>query len=302
MNKKKEAALFIFFAIVVLARIVLETAVFSKRNYFGYFVTLHHFSWYMFVFFYFCMCARHILGMKVEKIRYLSLLSPVIFVPIIHSLITGKRLALEYLRGDISKILFDFLTLYRFNRRNSEFFYEMLILLAVFVIGSWIISKDFRRTLLNVIFGFYGSMVFAGLHLFGVYPRTKAYIRVYTALKNHQLMALIYFSLAMLVFLIYNLPENKKRFLENKMRFTVAVSAGVIISLVFNFMFFESLYGKVPKVADMFLITIPFLIGSIAVSSLSKKVSSTLRAGNFFPVFLILFSVFLVVGIYTQIY
>ena len=302
MNKKKETSFFIFFAVVVFIRIVLETAVFSKKHYFGYFVTLHHFSWYMFVFFYFCMCARHILGMKTEKIRYLALLSPVIFVPIIHSVITGKRLALEYLRGNFSSVVFDFLTLYRFNKRNSEFFYEMLILLTVFVIGSWFISKDFRRTLLNVIFGFYGSMVLAGLHLFGVYPKTKAYFRIYTSLKNHQLMALIYFSLSMLVLLIYNLPENRKRFLENKVRFIIAVSIGVIFSLAFNFLFFESLYGKVPRVADMFLMCVLYAVVAVAFFSLSKRVSSTLRAGIFFPVFLILFSASIVVGIYSRIY
>jgi len=302
MNKKKEAALFIFFAVVILVRIVLETAIFSKKHYFGYFVTLHHFSWYMFVFFYFCMCSRHILGMKIEKIRYLALLSPVVFIPIIHSLITGKKLALEYLRGNIFSVLSDFATLYRFNKRNSEFFYEMLILLALFVVGSWLVSKDFRRTLLNVIFGFYGSMVFAGLHLFGIYPKTKAYFKIHTALKNHQLMALVYFALAILVFLIYNLPENKKSFLENKLHYLVVIGIGSVFSIGFNFLFFESLYGKVPKTVDMFLMMVPFTVFAVAVFSLGKKVSHTLRAGKFFPVFLIIFSSLIVGGIYSGIY
>jgi hypothetical protein len=115
-------------------------------------------------------------------------------------------------------------------------------------------------------------------------------------------MALIYFSLAMLVFLIYNLPENKKRFLENKMRFTTAVSAGVVFSLMFNCLFFESLYGKAPRAADMFLMSIPFAVSTASVVSFSKRIISTLRAGYFFPVFLVLFSTFLVVGIYTRIY
>jgi len=302
MNKKKEASLFIFFIVIVLIRIVLETAVFSRKHYFGYFVTFHHMTWYMFVFFYFCACTRHILGMKIEKIRYLAFLSPVIFVPIIHSVITGKRLALEYLRGNVSSVLFDFATLYRFNRRNSEFFYEMLILLIFFVVGSWLISKDFRRTLLNVIFGFYGSMVFAGLHLFGVYPRTKAYFRIFTSLKNHQLMALIYFGLAVTAFFIYNFPENKKRFLENKVRYLVASALGATVSIVFNLLFFERLYGRALKTADIFLMLIPFLVFSIASSSLTTRVSRSLRAGVFFPVFLSLISLLIVGGIYCGIY
>lgn len=302
MNKKKEAALFIFFAVVVLIRVVLETAVFSKKHYFGYFVTLHHFSWYMFVFFYFCSCCRHILGMKIEKIRYIALLSPVIFVPIVHSVITGKKLALEYLRGNFFSVLSDFATLYRFNKRNSEFFYEMLVLLVFFIIGSWLVSKNFRRTLLNVIFGFYGSMIFAGLHLFGVYPRTKAYFKIHTALKNHQLMTLIYFALAMLVFFIYNLPENKKRFLENKFHYLVVIIIGSAFSIGFNFFFFESFYGKVPKTADLFLMVVPFTVFALAAFSLGERVSHTLRAGKFFPVFLIIFSLLVVGGIYSGIY
>ena len=117
-----EISLFVFLFLVIFSRVYLETAVFAKKPFFSYFVATHHCAWFTFVFFYFALCARYILGLKPEKIPYLALLSPVIYVPLLHAWITGANLRLQYIRGDFSKALLDILTLYKFSEKNSQFF------------------------------------------------------------------------------------------------------------------------------------------------------------------------------------
>ena len=130
-SKIIEILLFIFLFLVIFSRVYLETAVFTKKPFFSYFVATHHCAWFTFVFFYFALCARYILGLKPEKIPYLALFSPVIHIPLLHAWISGESLRLQYLRGDFSKAFFDILTLYKFSEKDSQFFFEMKFSLSL---------------------------------------------------------------------------------------------------------------------------------------------------------------------------
>jgi hypothetical protein len=296
-EKTKIFLLYIFLFAVVLTRIYLETAMFSRRYFFSYFVTIHHFCWYMFVFHYFAMCSRYVLGMKRESVKYFALLSPVIFIPLIHSCFTEKKMNLEYLWGDLSRVLFNIATLYKFHPKNSFFFIEMAILLVIFIAGSWFISKSVRRTILNVIIGFYGSMILAGLHLFGVYPRTKAYFKIHTSLKNHPLLSLIYFSLFIAVFIIFSYPEIKKAFLKSKKSYLTAIAAAILISIPAALFGLVHFTGKPPQPADIFLIAVPFTALSTGITAMIKNNSTGFVAGRFFPFVFSLISVLILSGI-----
>ena len=103
-EKAKTISLYSFLFVVILTRVFLETAVFSKSYFFGYFVTIHHFCWYLFVFFYFSACCRYILGMKRESVKYLTLLSPVIFTPLVYAYFSGEKLRLQYMEGDLKEV------------------------------------------------------------------------------------------------------------------------------------------------------------------------------------------------------
>lgn len=300
-EKAKTVLLSSFLCAVILTRIVLETAFFAKNPFFGYFVTLHHFCWYMFVFFYFSACCRYILGMKRESVKYLTLLSPVIMIPIISAYLKEEKIQLAYMKGDFSEVAWNVMTLFKFHEKNSEFFPEMVVLLIFFIAGSWLISKSVRRTLLNVVFGFYGAAMFAGLHLFGVYPQTKAYFKVHTVLRNHQLLALIYLGFAVTFFMIYSYPEISKAFSKERFRYIILFISGVAVSLLFSGFGFEFFYGKVPMPADRFLLTIPFTVLSVSAAPLLGKSSNSFVAGKFFPLFFSVLSALILAGICLQV-
>lgn len=300
-EKAKTVLLSSFLCSVILTRIVLETAFFAKNPFFGYFVTLHHFCWYMFVFFYFSVCCRYILGMKKESVKYLALLSPVVMIPILSAYLKGDKIQLVYLKGDITEVAFNVLTLFRFHEKNSEFFPEMVVLLTLFIAGSWFISRSVRRTLLNVLFGFYGAAMFAGLHLFGVYPQTKAYFKVHTVLRNHQLLALIYLGFAVTFFMIYAYPEISKAFSKERFRYIILVISGVAVSLLFSGFGFEFFYGKPPMPADRFLLTMPFTVLSVSAYPLLGKSSNSFIAGKFFPAFFSILSFLIIAGMFSGI-
>ena len=204
-----EILLFVFLFSVIFSRVYLETAIFAKKPYFSYFVATHHCSWFTFVFFYFALCARYILGLKPEKIPYLAIFSPVIYVPLLHAWISGEKLRLQYLRGDFSKMVTDIFTFYWFSDQDSFFFFEMVALLIIFAVLSYIVSRSVLRTLLNMIVGFYGSMFLAGIQFFGVAPRTKAVFKIHTVFRNHILLSLIYFTAVIIAFSICFAPEIK---------------------------------------------------------------------------------------------
>jgi len=299
-EKTKTIFLYSFLFVVILSRIILETAYFAQNYFFSYFVTIHHFCWYLFVFFYFSICCRYILGMKRESAKYLAVASPVIFIPIISAYLKNEKLQLAYLKGDIGDVLFNVSTLFKFHEKNSEFFPEMVILLIIFIAGSWFISKSVKRTVLNVLFGFYGAAIFAGLHLFGVYPRTKAYFKIHTVLRNHQLLALIYFSLAVTFFVIYSYPEIKKAFSKTKFKYIVLFVTGICLSILSSKYIFEFFYSKMPESADKFLMTTPFVILAVSLFPIFGKSSNSFVAGKFFPAVFSILSVLIIAGIYLQ--
>ncbi|MGI6393387.1 MAG: hypothetical protein ACOX2F_01420 [bacterium] len=296
-EKTKTVLLYSFLFIVIATRVYLETAHFSKRVFFSYAVLLHHSSWYLFVVFYFFTCARYILGMKKESIKYLTLLSPVVMIPVMHACFTGKKLQLSYLKGSFQEVAFNVFTLFKFHGRNSEFFIEMIVLLVFFIAGSWFISKSVVRTLLNTLFGFFGAAMFAGLHLFGVYPKTKAYFKIHTVFPNHQLLALIYFGLATAVFILFSFPEIKKILLKEPFKYIFAAVLGVLISLPLTYYGVQFFYKTVPMKADLFLLGTTFAILVTALYATIKKNSGSFYAGRFFPIVFLTISTMIIVGL-----
>lgn len=285
-----EISLFIFLFFVIFSRVYLETAVFAKKPFFSYFVATHHCAWFTFVFFYFALCARYILGLKPDKIPYLALFSPVIYIPLIHALISGSKLKLQYIRGDFSKALFDILTLYKFSEHDSFFFFEMLAILVIFAVLSYIVSRSVLRTVLNIIVGFYGSMFLAGLQLFGVARRTKAYFPLNTVFKNHILLSLVYFTAVILAFSICFFPEIKELVKRNFKPLGVALCAGFSAPFViFNF------WQKPLNIADLILLTVTCTTTLFSLIFLQKE--TNLPGGRFFPFVFSVFPLVLILGI-----
>lgn len=301
-EKTKDIILYLFLYFIIFIRVFLETAVFSQRQFFFYFVVIHHFCWYLALFYYYAFFARYLLKIKRENISFLALLSPVIFIPLIYSYFSNTQLNLQYLQGDLSDVLFHMITFYKFHQNNSHFFIEMLILFIVFSVGSWIISKSVSRSLLNVLFGFYGSMIFAGLHLFGVYPATKAYFKINTAFKNHQLLTLIYFLIFLIVFFLYSFPEIKQNIKKNKIKYSIAVFSGVVISLTISFLLLGRVYETELTFVDVILLIFPFVTLSVSLTNLWKENSKELINGRFFPIFFGTISLLIIFGISFNIY
>ena len=297
-NKKYEkiieTLLFIFLFLVIFSRVYLETAIFAKKPFFSYFVATHHCSWFTFVFFYFALCARYILGLKVDRIPYLALLSPVIYVPLIHAKIAGTPLKLQYMRGDFSKIVFDTFTFYRFSEQDSQFFFEMIALFIAFVALSYFISRSVKRTILNIIVGFYGSMFLAGVQFFGVAPRTKAVFKIHTVLKNHVFLSLVYFTAVIIAFSICFAPEIKtlvKRNFDFSRMIAVPIAGTVpaVLTLAWISPKLE------PFIADSILLSFSCTTG--IMSAIFLKKGTNLPGNRFFPALFSAVSLVLILGI-----
>lgn len=285
-----ETLLFAFLFSVIFSRVYLETAIFAKKPFFSYFVATHHCAWFTFVFFYFALCARYILGLKAGRIPYLALLSPVIYVPLIHAWISDENLRLQYLRGDFSKIVFDIATFYWFSEKDSQFFFEMIALFIAFVALSYFISRSVMRTILNTVVGFYGSMFLAGIQFFGVAPRTQAVFKIHTIFKNHVFLSLVYFTAVIIAFSICFAPEIKTIVKRDLKALGVALCAGFFSTIVmFDFL------QKQLNIADLILLTVTCSTAVGSAVLLQKE--TNLPGGRFFPFVFSVFPLVLILGI-----
>ncbi len=250
----------------------------------------HHCAWFTFVFFYFALCARYILGLKTDRIPYLALLSPVIYVPLIHAKIAETPLKLQYLRGDFSKIVFDIATFYWFSERDSQFFFEMIALLIAFIALSYFISRSVKRTVLNIVVGFYGSMFLAGIQFFGVAPRTMAVFKIHTVFKNHVFLSLVYFTAVIIAFSICFAPEIKTLVKRDFKALVMALCAGFFSTIVmFDFL------QKQLNIADLILLTVTCSTAVGSAVLLQKE--TNLPGGRFFPFVFSVFALVLILGI-----
>jgi hypothetical protein len=205
-------------------------------------------------------------------------------------LISGSKLKLQYIRGDFSKALFDILTLYKFSEHDSFFFFEMLAILVIFAVLSYIVSRSVLRTVLNIIVGFYGSMFLAGLQLFGVARRTKAYFPLNTVFKNHILLSLVYFTAVILAFSICFFPEIKELVKRNFKPLGIALVPGILAPLV---MFY--FWQKPLNIADLILLTVTCTTTLFSLIFLQKE--TNLPGGRFFPFVFSVFPLVLILGI-----
>ena len=292
LSKIIEISLFIFLFLVIFSRVYLETDLFAKKSYFSYFVATHHCAWFTFVFFYFALCARYILGLKPDKIPYLAIFSPVIYVPLLHAWISGENLKLQYLRGDFSKMVTDIFTFYWFSERDSKFFFEMIALLIIFAVLSYIVSRSVLRTILNIIIGFYGSMFLAGIQFFGVAPRTKAVFKIHTIFRNHILLSLIYFTAVIIAFSICFFPEIKALFKRDFKPLLISLICAICTA--FTALFVISMKLRPLHTADFILLTALWTV--LITSFVVLKKGTSLPGDRFFPALFSAFSLILILG------
>ena len=252
---------FLFFALVILTRNFLETAVFSKKYFLAYFVVIHHFFWYLSTFLYYSAIFKYISGLKRDKVPYLAFATPIVWIPLLHSFIVSEPLKLEYLRGkSFSEVMYQITILMYGHPTNHHFFYEILLLLIGFFVLSWMISKSVVRTILSVVIGYYGSIIVGGLHLFGVFPTSKAFIRIHTSFRNHQLMALIFYTSALTLFIVHLYPDIKSYFTKDKVKQLLKYLAiSYIPYLLFLLFGFKIFYKKSLMLTDNFLLISPYI-------------------------------------------
>lgn len=298
--QKRGILCFIFLFLVIFLRVYVETALMAKRPFFGYYVFFHHFCWFLFVFFWFAFCARAILKIPIEKIPLLALFSPVVFAPVVEALIKGENLRLQYLSGSFRGILFDMVTFFRFSQNDSYFFGEMLFLCAIFVNLSYIVSGSVWRTVLNLICGFFGAMILAGVHYFGVAQNTKAVWHIASCFKNHIFLYFVYFSALIVAFSLLFLPELAG-FIKKKTKYCLLLSAAALLLEALFVILRIRFSGSCSfHPADLLVTLLPMLALVFSAAVLAKRENSGPLLGRFFPIFFGIISICEIVGAFTS--
>ncbi|MFO7736774.1 MAG: hypothetical protein R6W70_11250 [bacterium] len=259
----------VFFTAVILIRNILETAVMSRNNFLSYHVIIHHFFWYLSAFVFYLLCFRFIAGMKIKHLHRLSFAAPVVWIPLIHSLLSGQSLQLDYLRGNPEYIFRQMLTLMYGHPANHHFFYELLILGVGIAVITFIVSRSFFLTVLNTIAAFYGSMAAGGLHIAGKAPSRLAYIEIKTAMTEQQLMAHIFYAAAVLLFFFLIFPETLHKFRRKTLKKPELFVSTSIFAIIAFSIYCISVETS-PVLNDLTLRLFP-LCGAVSLPALYKK-------------------------------
>jgi len=298
--QKRGTLCFVFLFLVIISRVYVETALLARSSFFNYYVFFHHFCWFLFVFFWFAFCARAILKIPIEKIPLLAFFSPVVFAPVADALIKGEKLRLNYLQGGFWENIFDMVTFYRFSLRDRSFFYEMVLLCAVFIIVSYLASRSVRRTVLNLIFGFFGSMILAGVQYFGVSRGTKAFLYVPSCFKNHIFLYFLYLSALFVVFCLLFLPEITEIVKKKPKYYLVLFYVSLLLEAVLTVSRLRFSNGCSFHIADCLVTFFPLLALTLSAATLVRREKYGLLLGRFFPIFFVILSICEIVGSFTS--
>lgn len=297
--QKRGILCFVFLLLVIFSRIYIETALMAKRPFFNYYVFFHHLCWFLFVFFWFAFCARAILRIPIEKIPLLALFSPVVFAPLADAFVKGEKLRLNYLQGGFLENIFDMVTFFRFSQRDSYFFYEMVLLCSVFIVLSYIASRSVMRTLLNLVCGFFGAMILAGVHYFGVSRGTKAVWHVASCFKNHIFLYFLYFSALIVAFCLLFLPELLKTVKKKTGYYSALSGAALLLDVLLATLRLRFSGGCSFHIADSLVTFLPLLALTLSAAALIRGEDHGPLLGRFFPVFFGILSICEIVGSFT---
>lgn len=207
--------------------------------------------------------------MKVKHLHRLVFAAPVVWIPIIHSLLSRQYLQLDYLRGSPEYIFRQMLILMYGHPVNHHFFYELLILAVGIAVVSFIVSRSFFLTVLNTFVAFYGSMAAGGLHIVGKVPSRLSYIEIKTAMTEQQLMAYIFYAATVLLFFFLIFPEilhkfRRKSFRRPELFVLTCVFATIALSLY-------CISAQTSSTLNDFALSLFSFCGAVALPVLYKK-------------------------------
>jgi len=253
----------VFFTVVICVRTFFEVSLSSF--FFSHGILMHAYCWFSFVFLWFLNVAKHITGLSTKRIPYLVFLSPIVLIPVVSSFIKGEQLNLQYLgirNSEFIESIKHIVTLNYYHSNNHEQFYELLILVILLVAGSYYISRSVKKTVLATVVAYFGSFFIAGLKWFGInVTGTSYFFSVTTVIEDDQAIALIYFSLSVIAFLILALPEFKTTFsrMFSEKSFVFSISLFFIWTIIFT-MTFKRPTGREISAFDVVFTFIPLFV------------------------------------------
>lgn len=287
--------LFFLFEIMALSRVYLEVVVLTSNL--RYFVFLHRFFWYTFVFLWFMACFRHILKISLDKTAFLSLYGIILYIPPAYAYLFNQPFMTNYFYSeDIAEITKELLTLHYGHSQNYLMFPELLLLLTGTILVSWFLSKSVVKTAINTIVAFYASFVIAGFSIFAVETKHPGYIRLQSAFYAQQFYTMIFFGMSVMMLIIIFLPEIRRNIFPvfMKPKAFLLFFAILIAEYLFLILVIMPLYTRQQGGIEFVLAFFPFLC--IAVMPFISMEKTLPIPAKVFSAYLAVLSILIIAG------
>ncbi len=294
----KMLLMFFLFEVIAGARVFVEMQILACNN--NLMTAVHRLLWYTYVFLFFSVCYRRILGVPFEKIMYLALGGVILFIPPLYAAVSGQEFLMNYLVSrDPIEIARELLTLHYGHPKNYFMFPELLVLLVGTLVLSWYFSRSVPKTLLNTIISFYGAFLTAGLCWFSVEPHHDAVLRLRAMFHAQQFYAFQFLSgIVVLSFLLF-LPEviawGRRTSLPRIA--TVAIPVAVVL-YAFFILFIVPQHDRPLAIADLLVVLLP--LGWCSVMPLLVADRSVPMAAKVYAGWFVFFALVLLLGVFWE--
>lgn len=268
INNKKYKILIIFliFLFFIFVRIFLEGKDFfnyniSNYNIYGitqsYFLVVHWLFWYITTFLIVFLGFRYILKINKDKVLYLALGAPILLIPVIYANIIGKNIFLEYLSfHNLIESFKGVLTLFIFDKNNSLFFPEMIVLIIGLFSISYYFSKNIIKSLINTIVIYFSIPILCAFIYFCPANNFCSF-SINSSFSLMQFYAFYWLILSLFYFILFYLPEVINYIKGNNKIFNLKY---FIIFILFFIIFLLKIFSVTNYYFDIIILSLLFFI------------------------------------------
>ena len=221
----------VFFALVIGARIYIETAVLAPVPYFSYYTLCHHMLWFAGAFLSLMLIIHFATGTPVKDLLILCYGSVLTGVPLLYLLITGQNAELTYLRGGFREILTHALTFVWTYEADRALTMELVLIFTGITGLAYLITRKPGKALFTGVSAYAVLMLWA-VQWVGKSPHKYAVFSINTWMVSNCLIAVVLLHVVSL--LVAAALWRAGLLQKGKRVWAAAFGAGVLAWIVFS--------------------------------------------------------------------
>jgi len=181
----------IYFLLFSVMRSYIEMGLLAERSAFSYYTALHHTFWNAATILMIILLMNLILKVPITRLIWVIYGVTLMAIPLVHAVVSGDPLRLEYLRGTFFDIIRHIASFCLTYPRNRPLTIELIVIFSSMLIVGYAYTRSLARAVLLAVSVHILGNIFA-IHWFGPKGSGGAIFLIKTQWGHHQFMAVIW--------------------------------------------------------------------------------------------------------------